>query len=110
MSRVYSCPIDSLTIWDDANDANDRLIIDTYCGKIKDLRSRPTDVFSTGHNMHMQFRTGSGRAEPTKKSYVPHWDLEEKSKELIQKGFNISFEFSSTFVKLGENSCSRILT
>jgi hypothetical protein len=109
MSRFYSCPIDSLTIWDDATDRNDQLVIDTYCGK-KKKDQRSTDIFSTGHDMYLLFRTGSGRAEPTKKSYVPHWDLEEKSKELIQKGFNISFEFSSTFVKLGENSCSRILT
>lgn len=49
--------------------------------------------------MYIEFRTGSGRAEPTKKAYVPYWDKDEDI--YIQKGFNASFEISSRFVNLG---------
>ncbi len=58
-------------------------------------------MFSTTEALHIDFVTKSGRVEPTKKPYVPYWEMEEDSK-VLQKGFKAEFVISSHFVNLGQ--------
>ena len=63
----------------------------------------PPEIYSTGEAMLIEFVTKSGRVEPTKKSYVPYWEIQEDT-QIKQRGFNATFEFSDKYVKLGEAS------
>ena len=86
------CPFDSVKIHDGYT--NQDKVIGTYCGKLKNF-----DLFSTGEALHIEFVTKSGRVEPTKKPYVPYWEIEEESK-IQRRGFKASFQIGSDFVDL----------
>ncbi|KAK2162713.1 hypothetical protein LSH36_93g07052, partial [Paralvinella palmiformis] len=95
------CPYDYIKIYDGYT--NEAEVIGTYCGKLKGLKGvyMPPDIYSTGEAMLIEFVTKSGRVEPTKKSYVPYWEIQENT-QIKQRGFNATFEFSDRFVKLGK--------
>ena len=78
-------------------------MIGIYCGRHKNL-----ELFSTAEALHIEFVTKSGRVEPTKKPYVPYWEMGEDYK-IQRKGFKAEFEISSDFVKLGEYIYSTLL-
>ena len=94
----FSCPFDYVKIYDGYT--NQAEVIGIYCGRHKNL-----ELFSTTESLHIEFVTKSGRVEPTKKPYVPYWEIEEDSK-ILMKGFKADFEISSGFVNLGKSYVS----
>ncbi len=88
----FSCPFDYVKVYDGYT--NEAEVIGIYCGKHRDI-----ELFSTTAEMRIEFRTKSGRVEPTKKSYVTYWEIEEDNQ---RKGFMAEFEISYNFVNLGK--------
>ena len=58
-------------------------------------------LFSTSEALHIEFVTKSGRVEPTKKPYVPYWEIDDENK-VQRKGFKAQFEIGDKFVNLGQ--------
>ncbi|CAH1798343.1 unnamed protein product [Owenia fusiformis] len=86
------CPFDSVKIYD--GHTNQDTLIGVFCGKHKNLT-----VFSTGQALHIDFRTKSGRLEPTKKTYFSHWEI-DPDYAIKRTGFKAIYEFSMDFVNL----------
>ena len=89
----FSCPFDYVKIYDGYTNQAD--VIGTYCGKLKDF-----SIWSTTEALHIEFATKSGRIEPTKKPYVPYWEIEENT-EVQRRGFKAEFTISDEYVTLG---------
>ena len=66
--------------------------IDVFCGRYKDVT-----VFSSKENLYIKFVTRSGRVSFDAKSLDNNADY-----KFNRSGFNISYEFSTSFIKSGK--------
>ena len=72
-------------------------VIGTYCGRIKNV-----SVYSSVENLYIEFVTKSGRVEPTRRSYLAHWESHKEEADIQRRGFKATFEISNEFVDLGK--------
>ena len=94
-----SCPFDFLSIKDGRPNSNAENI-GTFCGKYENT----TIVYSSREYMSMEFVTRSGRV-----SFDPDKLHNNADFKFDRRGFNISYEFSNRFTKLGTYSSSLLV-
>ncbi|GFO42186.1 cubilin, partial [Plakobranchus ocellatus] len=83
------CPFDYLRIYD--GHSTTKPVIATLCGTF----NSSTVLYSTTEELRLDFVTGEGRLEVDALPMQANADY-----SFVRKGFNISYEFSDTFVKL----------